>query len=255
LFKDFNQNTTKEMESILSSIASEKFYELSSKHTGYRIKWSLVSPLCKKWSRNRDPDMGRVSEMHEYYKKGGYIPKLVHLAELEGEGLVCYDGNHRREVFNKFSDEHVIIDVMFKASQKDVYDAFNNINKSVQLPAIYLEDQVTRGSLEDIINLVKSYETKYKQFVSSSSRYHAPHFNRDSFVDNVHAVYKALAPKGITIKDISGALERLNKEYSQGNMCRPHSSYKPHVLEKCQKFDFWLFLERVIPVEHVEKMI
>ena len=68
--------------------------------------------------------MSRVVDMYEHYKVGGYIPKLIHLAELEGEGLVCYDGNHRREVMkllgNDGYDVDCIVDIMFNTTKDDV---------------------------------------------------------------------------------------------------------------------------------------
>jgi hypothetical protein len=59
--------------------------------------------------------------------------------------------------------------------------------------------------------------------------------------------------KAISVKDIGKLLEELNVEYSQGRLCRLHSMYKPHIVEKCKKYNMWLFIERIIPFEHVEK--
>jgi hypothetical protein len=244
------------MENIFNSLG-QKVYDINN-HKGYLVKWNLISPLCKKWSRNRDCDMIRIDEMFNYYINGGYIPRIIHLAEINCEGLICYDGNHRREVFNKCLDQDIlcVIDVMFNAKQNDVYEAFANINKSVQLPAIYLVDQVQIefNIKDDILQLVKTYETNFKSYLSSSSRCHIPHFNRDSFVDNIYNIYKSLNGSA-TISDISKLLDKLNVEYSKGNLCRPHSMYKPHIIEKCKKNNLWLFIERTIPFEHVYKLL
>lgn len=204
--------------------------------------------------------MARVDEMLEYYNNGGYIPSIIHLAELQDEGMVCYDGNHRKEVFTKCLDDKnvCIVDVMFNTTQLKVYESFNNINKSVQLPAIYMEDPTEEHSVdssvkEDIIKLVKEYERKYKPFLSTSARCHAPHFNRDSFVDNIYTIYQSFN-KLVSIEDIGIFLELLNKVYSTDQMCRPHSSYKVNVIEKCKKYNFWLFIDRQIPFEHVAQV-
>lgn len=244
------------MDQIFKSLGKELYVEKN--HRGYLIQWNMVAPLCKKWSRNRDADQERVEEMLAYFKKGGYIPRIIHLAEVSGEGVVCYDGNHRREVFTRCKDEDItcIIDIMFNATQNDVYTAFNNINKSVQLPAIYLEDSNNgnQGVKEDILNLVREYEVKHKPFLSTSSRCHAPHFNRDAFVDNVDQIHKSLGG-AISISEIKRALDMLNIEYANGNMCRPHSSYKSHVLDKCRKHNLWLFVDKTIPCEHVQRVL
>jgi len=227
-------------------------------HKGYLIQWSLISPLCKKWSRNRDCDLNRVEEMIDFRARGGYIPSMIHFADVQDEGLVCYDGNHRREVFNRClaegDDIICIVDVMFGASQSDVYKAFSNVNKSVQVPAIYLNEPGENVEVKDaILRLVKTYEEKYKEFLSTSARCHAPHFNRDTFVDNVDAIYKALP--GISVTDIEHTFTRLNIEYSKGRMCRPHSSYRPSIIAKCKRIGLWLFLDKTVPVAHVEQIL
>lgn len=243
------------MEAIFDSLG-QSIYNFNG-HKGYMIQWKMIAPFCKKWSRNRDPDIERVNEMVEYYHKGGYIPRMIHLAELKDEGIVCYDGNHRKEVFNMCNDETVmcVVDTMFSATQNDVYKAFNNINKSVQLPAIYIEEPRGENDVRvEIIKLVKEYETKYKPFLSTSARCHAPHFNRDTFTDNIYNIYKSLG-NVVKIEQIGTLLEMLNNEYAHGRMCRPHSVYKQSTIDKCKKHNMWLFIERTIPFEHIEKLL
>lgn len=241
------------MEAIFDSLG-QSIYNING-HKGYIIKWKLIAPFCKKWSRNRNPDMERVSEMIEYYNKGGYVPRMIHLAEIKEEGIVCYDGNHRKEVFNSCNDDDMscIVDVMFNACQNDVYKVFNNINKSVQLPAIYIEES-SNDVKADIVNLVRTYETKYKALLSTSPRCHAPNFNRDAFTDNIYIIYTAFN-RTLSIDKIGDLLDKLNKEYAQGRLCRPHSMYKPSVLEKCKTHDMWLFIDKTIPFEHIEKVL
>lgn len=243
------------MESIFDSIG-DYIYNFNG-HKGYMIQWKLIAPFCKKWSRNRDPDIERVKEMVDYYNKGGYIPRIIHLAELEDEGIVCYDGNHRKEVFNICNEEKVmcIVDMMFGTNQHDVYKAFNNINKSVQVPAIYIEEPSCENDVKiEIIKLVKEYETKYKPFVSTSARCLAPNFNRDNFTENIYNIYKSL-DKVVNIEKIGKLLEKLNNEYANGRMCRPHSVYRQSIIEKCKKHKLWLFIEKTIPFEHIETLL
>lgn len=235
------------MQSIIDSFGTRLYEE--GNHVGYKVHVKHMIPLWKKWSKNRDPDMERVNEILE---SRAYIPKFIHLAELDGEGLVCYDGNHRRVVLEKHEDPgSCIVDVMFGASTDDVYQAFVNINRGVEVPEIYIED--TDNIKDEITELVKSYETKYKSFVSTSSRCRAPHFNRDTFVENITKVYKHLQGRK-TIHEIGELLEKLNHEYSRGHICKSHDTYKPPVIDKCKKHGLWLFLEREISPEHVERV-
>ena len=225
---------------------------LNSGHVGYAIQWSVLSPLCRRWSRNRDVDAARVAEMLHFHQSGGYIPRIVHVAHVPEEGLVCYDGNHRRHVFNALCDAaaedvHVIADVMFRASAADVCVAFYNVNKAVQVPAVYLEESDTK---DDILALVKTYEQEYQAFVSTSSRCHCPNFNRDSFIDDVDAIHKYFNGS-VSVNQIGMLLKRLNAAYASAS----HPRLKSGVLEKCRKHNFWLFIERHIAPRHLEALL
>ena len=235
------------MDTVLNELG-QKLYEHGN-HVGYFIRWNLISPLCKKWSRNRDPDMKRVEEMYSCE----YVPRLVHLADLKDEGIVCYDGNHRRETFNRCTDEslHVVIDLMRGATQSEVYEAFQNINKSVQVPALYFEPVQTLNL--DIIQYVHNLEKKYSPFVSSSARCHAPNFNRDTCMDLIHKLYKSFDGL-LTIPQIGTLLDALNVEYANNRMCRPHSQFKSGVVDKCKKHNFWLFIDHTVPIDHVHRI-
>jgi hypothetical protein len=241
------------MEAIFDSLG-QSIYDIKG-HKGYMVQWKLIAPLCKKWSRNRDPDMERVNEMVDHYHKGGYIPRMIHLAETQDEGIVCYDGNHRKEVFNICNEDEImcVVDVMYSATRNEVYKAFNNINKSVQLPAIYIEETNDNDVKVEIVKLVRVYETKYKSYMSTSARCHAPHFNRDTLTDNIYNIYKSF-DNTVSIEKIGQLLETLNNEYAHGRLCRPHSLYKQSLVDKCKKQNLWLFIEKTIPFEHVERL-
>lgn len=238
------------MDVLLQTIAQPLYNH--GAHKGFLVKWKLVAPLVKKWSKNRDPDQERVNEMKQHHQAGGYLPNHIHLAELPGEGLVCYDGNHRRMVFNDFPDVLCVIDVIFMASESQIYNEFEYINKAVQVPALYLPT-TTPVPKDDIIALVKTYEQKYKSFLSTSARCHAPHFNRDMFVDNVHEIYQQFQGT-LSVSELGVLLNKLNQAYSNELLCRPHRFYRDTVLDKCKKHDFWLFIDRFIPFEHVKRI-
>lgn len=243
------------MEHLLNSIGT--FVGKQGRHSTYIVDWNLIKPIVKKWSRNRDPDMERVQELLIHVQNGGYIPFILHLADLKDEGLVCYDGNHRREALNHITANmpRVIVNILSNATQKEVYDAFDSLNKSVQVPAIYFEDEHTiKNVKEEILALVKRYEGKYKDHLSPSPRCHAPQFNRDTFIENLHKIWKHFDGK-VSIADIENALEQLNIMYSQGRLCKPHECYKHRVTDKCKETGLWLFIDRDISVEHIGSIL
>jgi len=174
------------MDTIFSTLGDHIYSNAG--HEGFLVKWELIGPLIKKWSRNREPDMLRIEDMCKARSASppAYISNHIHLADLqESEGLVCYDGNHRRHVWK--SDDIVVVDMMFNASQASVFEAFNLINNSVQIPAIFLDDTCQDVKVE-IVALVKEFETYYKSYLSTSSRCNPPNFNRDTLIDNIHNI-------------------------------------------------------------------
>ena len=220
-------------------------------HSTFIIEWNLIAQLVKKWSRNRDSDNNRVKEMVEYYNSGGYIPFVMHLAYLEDEGLVCYKGNTRREVCNSVNNNSlkVIIDLMHPATQQSVLETFNNLSKSIQLPVLHLSE--SKNVKGEIITLVETYETTYPLFISTTGRCNRPHFNREIFIENVHEIYTHLDSQ-VSVKDIGLLLTRLNKCYSQQELCNKHATYTKNTIDKCKKYGLWLFLERKIPCAHIK---
>lgn len=244
------------MYTIFNKIGKE-LYSLDNNHKGFSVNWKDISGICKKWSGNREPDMNRVKDMEHFYKNGGYLPPIIHLACVDNEGLVCYDGNHRRCVFDNCKDEVItcIVDVIFNATSREIYDTFNNLNKSVSVPSIYLSNNDKKTTVKyQIIELVNKYEKNYKSMVSSSSRCRSPNFNRDNFIENIYEIYESFDGT-LSIDEIERYLVTLNTEYANGHKCRPHSSYSSKVIDKCRKNNLWLFLDRTIPTEHIHQLL
>jgi hypothetical protein len=121
----------------------------------------------------------------------------------------------------------------------------DNINKFVQLPALYLDQSIEIK--DQIITLVKKYEKEYKTFLSTSSICQRPNFNRDCFASNIDEIYKYFDNK-ISIDEITTLLIKLNDNYSKAD--HPKANLK---LKKNAKYNFWLFLdERIITCFHIK---
>lgn len=245
------------MEHIISQLGKHLYS--SKNHKVYLIDYNKIAPLCKKWSRNRDPDNLRVSEMYKYYINNGFIPNTIFLAELD-EGLVCYDGNHRREMYNLVvknigytKEIPCIVDVMFNSNLDNIYMAFENINKSVQVPVLYFDETNSFTIKNDILNLVRKYVIKYNRYLSASNRYLSPNFNIDAFSDNLYEIYTYFDGTK-NMKEIEEALDILNEEYKNERLCRPHECYNTYAINKCKKYGLYLFLDRKIIPQYIQEI-
>lgn len=213
----------------------------------YLVYWNkYLFDNCGKWSGNRDVDISRVDEMVEFYEKGGYFPPLIHVAfdcKNEPFKYSCYDGNHRRECFNRLFDKGIkvkcFVNVLYNAKIKQIYREFENLNKAIQVPALYFdtsfENDETENNIykirQEITDLVKKYVTKYPSFVKSSSKNQVPNFNRDKFSDDIFEVYNSFNGEK-SIDDIEEILELLNRYYRKNQLCTDHSKFSSKVIEK-----------------------
>lgn len=233
-------------------------------HYVYLVKWSNIASLCSKWSGNRECNKERVKELIKTYKnEPGDVDIIIHLAEVnDGEEdsnnkLVCYDGNHRRLMLNEIIKEDpelvVLVDIMFNACPLEISKCFLNINSAVQVSEIYFEEEdISLKAKPEILELVRKYSKKYKIFCSVSDRCLAPNFNPDKFATNILDIYKAY--KGnLTVKQIEEVLIKLNECYSTGKIDIPKITTR--TLNKCKKNDFWLFSNKYIPLEHIQKVL
>jgi hypothetical protein len=230
------------MEGVLSVLG--KSVHVFGSHHVFLMDYSLVKTLVHKWQHNRDPDSLRVEEIAKSISQGGFPPIVLSVAELDSK-LVVYDGNHRREAMNRCEySGKVLLDVVFHAQPADVIRLFQNLNKAVHVSDLYMEPEQTTNVRLEITELVKELETKYKPFVSASNRCNAPNFNRDSLIDFVFHVF---SDHKYPVSQIQAGLEKLNEMYKQDMYGR--GLLRAGVLQKCAKYDFWLFRNRVIPIE------
>lgn len=225
-------------------------------HQGYSVCVSLVNNLVKPWSKNRTLDNVRVTELAQHLKQNGWAPPIIYTAEIPTEGLVCYDGNHRREAYRKLSPhldkQTVIVDILKRPT--DVYMCFNNINRSVPLAQIdLLMDKDSVKLRQELDALIHEYEKEFPTFVSTSSRCNTPNFNRDNLKDQL---FRFIEQKDyqVNVKNIKEALQVLNDAYSQD--CRKNSDIRKlrdNVAKKCADVGLWLFAwRREIPEEDLE---
>lgn len=226
----------------------------------YEIAWARLAPLCCQWSRNRAPDPARVAAIVAHARAGGYVPPLLHFAELAGEArpLACFDGNHRREAFAALHDTRSPLDpervvlaaVLFSAAPAAVEAAFRAINAGVSVPELYTRAPDAGPARADVAALAASYAGAFPRFASASAFCAAPNFNRDGFADNVDGLCRALS---VDVAALAAALRRLNAAIAAAfgagaaapcrSLLKAPAQYSAKAVEKCRAGGLWLFID------------
>lgn len=216
-------------------------------HSGFLVNVNVVSSLIKCWSKNRKHDEYRINELAQYLLQDGWVPPLIYIANVPGEGLVCYDGNHRREAYKKVSPQldkkQVIVDILHKSS--DIYDAYNCINKSVPLAQIDLMmDKDSMKIREELDGFMTAFSERYQEYLSPSTRSNRPNFNRDNVKDQLYS-FLVRHEFQVSMDKLKELLEVLNKAYSNNTRAGSNQkTLKETVVAKCKKGKLWLFAWR-----------
>ena len=220
-------------------------------HVGYVVGVPDMNVLVKAWSKNREMDLNRVAEIAVHLRRGGWVKPEIYVAHLPQEGLVCYDGNHRREAYKTLSRENakdcsnkkVVLDVL--KDWRKIYDCFTNVNLSVHVSQAYLNFGVAHANVRDELDgLVRGLERRFPGFVSSSHRCHAPHFNRDQLKDQLFSFVETKEFR-VSVGTLRNALDLLNDAFANDERPRSHhDQLRDAVREKCEAGGLWLFAFR-----------
>lgn len=136
------------------------------------------------WSKNRPPDVSRINEISKYYIKNNIklVPGIVYIWEYN-DNYIIYDGIHRflASLENNISMNYIVSITKTENEQK-IIDEFININKSICVPSIYLENS---DCIKKMIcqNITENLCKKYPKFVSPSRNPFTYNFNRDNIIE------------------------------------------------------------------------
>jgi len=199
----------------------------------YSIPMAKFKSLdVKQWKYNRPPDMTRVPEIHDWMKQFQRMDGILNLAYIAGEGLVCFEGNHRRLALEGL-DIVVFVDILWDATNEIVTHEFRRLNKSVCVPDLYVieNDSTLRGDIEKV---VAEFRRKYPTLESNSGRPQRPNYNRDKLTDDILRIHKDSA---IPISEIMTKLELLNESHK----LKDRLKLSEKVIQKCESSGLWLF--------------
>ena len=186
----------------------------------------------KPWKYNRPPDMTRIPEIHDWMKEFGRMDGVLNLAYIQGEGLVCFEGNHRRLALDGL-DIPVFVDIVWDATHESLAHEFRRLNKSVCVPDLYVAETSATLRLE-LEDAVAEFRKKYSSMESTSGRPQRPNYNRDRLTDEITRLQKELV---VPVGELMSRIYALN-EYYAGN---DKSKLTEKVRQKCEASGLWLF--------------
>ena len=186
----------------------------------------------KPWKYNRPPDMTRIPEIHAWMSQFRRMDGVLNLAYISGEGLVCFEGNHRRLALEGL-DIPVLVDIVWEATNETVTHEFRRLNKSVCVPDLYVAETpaTLRVELEDA---VAEFRKKYSSMESTSGRPQRPNYNRDKLTDEFMRLQKELV---VPVGELMSRLYALNDKYAGNDT----SKLPPKTRQKCEASGLWLF--------------
>ena len=233
------------------------------KYSYYYLPWSIINTIAHNWSRNRPPDDNKIEEMYNNYILNNHLHFFLHLAFHEDEKLIIYDGIHRSKVLqilingynNQDSiDKKIFISIWWDANDDDIYEDFKNLNKANIVPEIYIyEAQYNDKFKKDLNEFINLYKIQHKTFVKTSNNPKIPHFEINQFQNEITEIYDKLPKDKKNIEFIKTLLKNYNEIMK--NKAENYIKKNSFIWKKCEKDDFWLFIEKPINKKELLKLI
>ena len=199
----------------------------------YAIPMSIFKSLdVKFWKHNRPPTLSRVPEIHNWMAEFHRMDGVLNLAHIPGEGLVCFEGNHRRLALEGL-DITVLVDIVWNATHATVKQEFKRLNQSISVPDLYVveNDATIRLNIE---NAVAEFRKKYSKHESSHGRFQRPNFNRDKLTDELFRLQNELM---VSVDDLMIRIYEQNDKLALADKTK----LSENTIKKCSESGLWLF--------------
>jgi hypothetical protein len=134
-------------------------------------------------------------------------------------------------------DSFIIVNMRLNATEGELIELFQSLNKSNPIPDLYVRDQA-KDKRDTIQALAIKWQNRFKVHFSSTNKPNRPNINRDRFIDVLDAVYDKHQLTEETKNTLEQILERKNVHISQNV---PNKLTAP-IREKCEATGCWLFL-------------
>jgi hypothetical protein len=212
-----------------------------NEHERYCIgNMSLLRLMVKRWKFCPAEDSARVDEIAAYIKKhNNVVPGLINVAVIEGEGLVCWDGNHRFRAASRLETSPTLLFHVWESpSEDELKERYRAANSSINHTGT---EKVSMYSCELIARarpVVDALAAKYKGFFTPRHAARQPHTNREAMTDFVCQFFTEHS----TV-DGPGLLSLLDRANDIMAQAVESSGLGEKALKKCQEGNCYLFIK------------
>jgi len=216
----------------------------------YKIKsidliYGLQQQKILNWHMNRPADITRCKEISQnLYNTNKEMMGIIYLYYNKNHFEVL-DGIHRLTALsllkeeNQNSDIHylleqyLIVNIRFNLTEFELTNVFANINNSVPVPGIYIEQYMNKIII--VNNIANDWQVKYKKHFSTSKSPIIGNTNINNFTDLLDKLYNhSSIPLNTKLYEIN---EKIKKN--------PPQKVSPLILKKCEETGCYLFLYKV----------
>lgn len=221
-----------------------KYIAKQEKHYIYLADSHVVTLQSKIWSKNRPCDKLRVSEIEKYITEMGYVDGILYFANIEGEGLVCYDGNHRRcALLNLTKSYKILINVLENPSPEYLKNKFISLNKCVPVTDLFLNDTHSKAEVDLIMEVTEHFCKLWKSHRKTSPNPNRPNFNRDTLQSKISSIIE-LNSIDISNSSKDDIIQQVNRFNEEINNKKDSIKSTKTMLNKCIASGCFLFLEK-----------
>lgn len=225
-----------------------KFICKHGKHYIYLADSLVITKQSKMWSKNRPCDEMRVIEIEKYISSVNYVDGMLYFANIEGEGLVCYDGNHRRNaLLNLPKNYKVLVNILENPPFEYLKEKFVSLNKCVPVTELFLNlDENKQDTVDKVMEVTEHFCKLWKSHRKTSPNPNRPNFNREMLQEKIVAIIDSNETYNIETcskPDIIECVTNYNLEISKK---MNNIKCTRVMLDKCISSGCFVFLEKRI---------
>ena len=228
--------------------SAEVIHSFSENHLLLKIPIKdILHASIINWEYNRPPDMSRCPDIARYmYNSKKPVDTMIYLSyKNSNDCFEVLDGIHRLTALriihqenvkpkpidfitpehvgdyefgsnndaNWLYDQYLIVNIRFNAILGDLIEIFKTLNKSQNVPDIYIRD-VDKEKRDIIEAIANEYQIRYKKNFSSSANPIVGNTNRNKFVNLLDKIYDKYNFDNTQVIQFKQVLENANTRIS-----------------------------------------